>query len=133
MSTTAAAPVASGGPGQPRCRSVSRRRSVRSPVRRLSDVERAGRALAVVALLVSLWSAVTPAVVHEHGPWDDILVDHGQSLWEIAAANPVPGADVAHTVAAIRARNGLDSAVLQPGQRLSVPGRVSRETAVALR
>jgi hypothetical protein len=49
------------------------------------------------------------------------IVRSGETLWEIARANTVGGADVRNTVDDIRAMNALDGSTIFPGDRLIVP------------
>ena len=49
------------------------------------------------------------------------LVVTGDTLWDIAAVYTPAGEDVRHTVADIRAANGLEDSVIYPGQVLLVP------------
>ena len=54
-------------------------------------------------------------------PTVDYRVHAGDTLWSIAAEITDPGGDVRSTVALIEASNGLDGALLQIGQTLSIP------------
>ncbi|REK56814.1 MAG: hypothetical protein C6W55_06590 [Thermobacillus sp.] len=50
-----------------------------------------------------------------------IVVDAGETLWEIAAAAKAEGMDTRRAVYEIRKRNGLDGSVIQAGQQLVIP------------
>ena len=82
--------------------------------------------IAVLALIgVALCAAaVSPAIRGPRpGPasYASVTVDDRDTLWNIAADHPVDGLSTADTVAVIREVNGLDSAVIHPGQVLTVP------------
>ena len=49
------------------------------------------------------------------------VVRSGETLWEIALAHTVDGADVRDTVDEIRAMNALEGTLIYPGDRLTVP------------
>ncbi|MDH3518473.1 MAG: LysM peptidoglycan-binding domain-containing protein [Acidimicrobiia bacterium] len=66
-------------------------------------------------LLSSRVQADQPAVFDEH------QVTAGETLWSISAAATAPGEDVRSTIQTVRETNGLQSAVLVPGQRLLIP------------
>ena len=48
----------------------------------------------------------------------------GESLWEIAAENTLPGEDVRPKVEAIREANDLSGSTIHPGMTLEVPPAV---------
>lgn len=50
-----------------------------------------------------------------------VVVARGDTLWSIARRLNVPGASLPEKVSAIRARNGLRTSALKPGQTLVVP------------
>lgn len=50
-----------------------------------------------------------------------VKVASGQSLWSIASDHGVAGASTQDVVDWIRAQNGLDGSVIEPGQQLIVP------------
>lgn len=50
-----------------------------------------------------------------------VEVVSGDTLWDIAANNPIDGLSVNETVDAIKMVNDLDSSLLVPGMELSVP------------
>jgi LysM repeat protein len=49
-----------------------------------------------------------------------VTVGHGDTLWELAETI-APGEDPREVIADIVKLNGLDDAVVQPGQQLSLP------------
>lgn len=53
---------------------------------------------------------------------DHVIVERGDSLWEVAAIATEPGGDVRETIARIIEMNELPSSTIHPGQRLVVPG-----------
>ena len=93
--------------------------SVKSPVR--AAVLLTTVALGVVLLLANAVSAGHGAP--GDGPQGSVehVVVTGDTLWDIAAVYTPAGADVRHTVADIRAANGLADSVIYPGQVLQVP------------
>lgn len=54
-------------------------------------------------------------------PAVEYVVVPGDTLWDIASRHVPEHSDVRPMVAAIRARSGLTSSALQPGQVLSIP------------
>lgn len=56
----------------------------------------------------------------------DVVVRDGDTLWQIARRYAEPGADPRRLVEQIRAVNGLETAVLRPGQVLKVPVSADR-------
>lgn len=75
---------------------------------------------AVCLVVAGVTAALTPAAPDPAG-WAAVTVPENATLWDIARSNPVPGLSTAETVAAIRAHNGLESAVVLVGQSLQVP------------
>jgi len=55
-----------------------------------------------------------------------VVVRDGDTLWQIARRYAEPGADPRRLVEQIRAVNGLETAVLRPGQVLKVPVSADR-------
>lgn len=51
----------------------------------------------------------------------DVIVEAGQSLWDIAEQHPVDGMPASEVVELMRSWNGLDSSTIHPGMELSVP------------
>ncbi|MEY2848917.1 MAG: hypothetical protein RI885_1582 [Actinomycetota bacterium] len=77
--------------------------------------------LVVSGVLAVLNGGVATATVE--GPsatLDYVRVEPGQSLWQLAESL-APGADPREVVADISDLNRLDTAVVQPGQRLAIP------------
>jgi LysM repeat protein len=75
--------------------------------------------LALVVLLALVAWAVLARGSEGAGPERTHVVQPGDTLWTIAAAT-APG-DPRRRVWEIRERNGLDGAVIHPGQRLVLP------------
>jgi nucleoid-associated protein YgaU len=80
---------------------------------------------AVVLLSLTLVPVVAAGVASAFAPTavstTTVVVEPGQSLWEVAEA-AAPGRDTASVVAAIADANGITSAAeVRPGQRLVVP------------
>lgn len=90
----------------------------------------------VVMALALIGAALSPALGRATDPAASpsaVTVPPNGTLWEIAAAHPVPGQTTAEIVQTIKDLNGLpDGAVLQPGQVLLVPSRLT-ESVVAQR
>jgi hypothetical protein len=63
-------------------------------------------------------------------PTRTVKVSSGDTLWTLAARNPVPGLATADTVELIRHTNGLDGSAIQTGQLISVPSAAPQATAV---
>lgn len=70
---------------------------------------------AVFLLLTSADAGEPPAATTTH------VVARGDTLWVLAASVADPGSDLRRVVAAIEEMNGLDDAVLHPGQVLTLP------------
>lgn len=71
---------------------------------------------AVFLLLTSADAGEPPAATSTH------VVAPGDTLWALAASVADPGSDLRRVVATIEEMNGLNDAVLHPGQVLSLPG-----------
>ena len=56
-----------------------------------------------------------------NAPTKIVEVTTGDTLWNIAAKNPIDGLSITETVDAIKMVNDLDSGLLVPGMELSVP------------
>ena len=113
-----------GRPGEARLRLA--RAGVR--VRRARRARRAAGLLrfAVFLLLVfvAVWAGVRVAnATVESAAFDgrSYEVQNGDTLWQIAASEYEDGLDTRAVVYAIREANGLDDAVLQPGEVLTLP------------
>jgi len=84
------------------------------------------RALVVISTTVAAFVLLLATAVHAMtGGTSVSTVDYrvhaGDTLWSIAAEITDPGGDVRSTIATIEASNGLDGALLQVGQTLSIP------------
>lgn len=51
----------------------------------------------------------------------EVVVEAGQSLWDIAEQHPVDGMPASEVVELMRSWNSLDSSTIHPGMELSVP------------
>lgn len=101
-----------------------------APVRTRLRLTRRGRAvftllatvpLVIVALLLALNGGGAVASGEQtHIVFQHITVQSGESLWSIAE-RLAPSADPRDVIGRIVTLNGLDSAVVSPGQRLAVP------------
>ena len=77
--------------------------------------------LLAVTVVPAVSAGVAAAFSPPPTPVATVVVEPGQSLWQIAQAT-VPGGDTASVVARIADANGITSAdELRPGQRLTVP------------
>lgn len=93
--------------------------SVKSPVR--AAVLLTTVAVVVVLLLANAFAAEGSVAGDGQEGRVEHLVVTGDTLWDIAASHTPGGEDVRHTVADIRAANGLEDSVIYPGQVLQVP------------
>jgi LysM repeat protein len=87
---------------------------------------RRGRVVVLVAGLATALSlgfvAATQTFADNHPqPTRGIVVQPGQTLWDIAAAQTPSGDDVRSTMTHLEQLNHLDSAALQVGQHLRIP------------
>ncbi|MDI6900363.1 MAG: LysM peptidoglycan-binding domain-containing protein [Anaerosomatales bacterium] len=117
------------GPGDvraPRARRASRGRT------RLTVIETAILALAALALVAA---AVGPSLARadELPGSATIKVSSNESLWTIAAGNPVDGLTTAQTVHLIKEMNGLEDSAVMDGQLLTVPSDGDTSAAMARR
>lgn len=118
----------------------SRRRFDESPVESTSSAPRPrlritdrGRVLlaALLAIPLAIGIAAIGAGLGANATDSDpvalhyVTVQSGDSLWSIAN-RVAPKADPRDAVAELERVNGLDSAVLQPGQRLAIPSEYDR-------
>ena len=60
-----------------------------------------------------------------HASFQYVTIESGDSLWSIAE-RVAPNADPRDVIADIVSLNGLESAVVSPGQQLAVPAKYSR-------
>ena len=77
--------------------------------------------LAVVGVLTALTVGVAGLVRPTPVASQVVVVQPGQSLWEIADEHTSAGRDVRDQIERIRSLNGLSGAGVQAGQRLIVP------------
>jgi len=107
-------------------------RASRPAVQPRLRITRRGRAVLTVLIAVPLAVAAiiggagaisangTDAAGSTH--YSYVTVHSGESLWQLAQ-EVAPKADPRDVVAEISNLNGLDSGVIQPGQRLAIPTR----------
>jgi Tfp pilus assembly protein FimV len=116
--------VVTGRPGGARLRPAragARTRSARR-ARRVAGLVRF--AVFLLLVFVAVWAGVRVAnATVESGAFDgrSYEVQSGDALWQIAASEYESGLDLRAVVFAIREANGLDGAVLQPGEVLTLP------------
>lgn len=75
-----------------------------------------------ILMMVGSWSADAETQASAAPATGVVVVQAGQSLWEIASA-VAPESDPRATITAIRDLNGLGSDAVVPGQALVVPSR----------
>jgi hypothetical protein len=94
-------------------------------------------ALFVVATLVLIALGALPTLADPARPpasTHGVVVGAADSLWSVAADNPVPGVSTSDMVAIIRRANGLGAhQQLQPGAVVRVPSVDEPAAALALR
>jgi hypothetical protein len=78
--------------------------------------------LAIVAVLLGMNGGIAIATNSSAPDLDTITVQAGQSLWSVAESI-APGHDPRDVIHELSALNGLESASVDPGQVLAVPGR----------
>ena len=74
--------------------------------------------LLVLLLIPHVFSQTLAPATQEYV---DVVVLEGDTLWHIARRYTPPGQDTRRMVDVIRSVNGLESAVVRPGQVLKVP------------
>ncbi len=103
---------------QPRLRLTRRGRAVFTTL--------AATPFAVVALVLALNGGVAAATADlSAGTFDYVMVEPGQSLWEVAQSI-APNADPRDVIADIVRLNQLESSVVHPGEQLAIPASYSR-------
>jgi hypothetical protein len=87
-------------------------------------------ALLVIAAALPTASGSTRVASATHR----VRIAESDTLWSVAAANPVAGLTTAESVAVIRRLNGLeDSVLLQPGAVITVPSGADAAADLAMR
>ncbi len=104
-----------------------------TPVGRLR-ITRRGRAVITAMIAVPLVAGAVIAVLsggmaaasgeNSHAAFEYVRVESGQSLWQMAEAI-APQADPREFIADVSDLNRLETAVVQPGQRLAIPSEYS--------
>ena len=92
----------------------------------ISQRSTSARALVIISTTVAAFVLLLATAVHamtSGGPISavDYRVHAGDTLWSIATDVTEAGQDVRSTISMIEQLNGLDGALLQIGQTLSVP------------
>ncbi len=92
----------------------------------ISQRSTSARALVIISTTVAAFVLLLATAVHAMTSGDPVsTVDHrvhaGDTLWSIATDVTESGQDVRSTISMIEQLNGLDGALLQIGQTLSVP------------
>lgn len=88
---------------------------------------RSGRLLAAAALAVVLFTASQVVLTRASGPQPPAavhVVAEGETLWDIADQYS-EGRDLREVVDLIQQYNGLQNAVIYPGQALEIPASIS--------
>ena len=124
--TARACPAPRSAPGRGAMATLSRRvgahgRSDRR-ARRIAGLLRF--AVFLLLVFVAVWAGVRVANATDGGEGFDgrvYDVQRGDTLWHIAQDEYESGLDLRAVVYAIREANGLDDALLQPGQELTLP------------
>ena len=79
--------------------------------------------LATLTMLGYLIFAVTSSA-QEKTTYDKVIVRSGDTIWDIAKEHVKGDYNIRHAVKAICQANGLNSAVIYPGQMLMIPESV---------
>lgn len=77
--------------------------------------------LCVASLLTDSLTAAARTQTLANLPEQEVIVQEGDSLWDIARSSGVDGVPIQSVVSWIEERNALSGALLVPGQRLVVP------------
>ncbi len=98
---------------------------------------RAGRGALVIvtlaAVLVAVWSALTPVSAPSVTTWTSVSVTEHTTLWDIAREHPVPGLSTVETVQLIQDHNGLPSDIVHAGLIITAPAVHQDASGVARR
>lgn len=85
-------------------------------------------AIAAVFVVFAIGSFVSNALIAERAaaaldqiPSQTVVVSSGDSLWSLAQSHAVEGYTTSELVDWIQEKNGLETATIQPGQKLLVP------------
>ena len=92
----------------------------------ISQRSTSARALVIISTTVAAFVLLLATAVHamtnnDPIPTIDYRVHSGDTLWSIATDVTEAGQDIRSTVSTIEQLNGLDGALLQIGQTLSLP------------
>jgi len=80
----------------------------------------AGIMLVFVALN-SVFTYTVNAFTQTRETYQEVVIQENDTLWCIAEKITPPGQDIRNTIYQIRKINKMNSAVLQPGQRILIP------------
>lgn len=78
-------------------------------------------ATACAAVLLLMSHVSSQNLLSEDQTYVDVVVLEGDTLWHIARRHTQPGHDPRPVVELIRQANGLETALVRPGQVLKVP------------
>lgn len=78
-------------------------------------------ATACAAVLLLMSHVSSQNLLSEDQTYVDVVVLEGDTLWHIARRHTQPGRDPRPVVELIRQANGLETALVRPGQVLKVP------------
>ena len=106
-----------------------------SRYRKTPGALRTGEVLVLVLVALALvWSALASRTPQPSSvPTVTTRVVQGQTLWQIARANPVPGLSTAQTADLIAEINDLESGAVTVGTLVQVPAQASGVAALASR
>lgn len=95
-----------------------------------------GLEMLILCVAVAVLAALATASGRPHPPnpaTARIRVEPSDTLWSIAREHPLPGADTARTVTAIRELNRMRGSDLIAGQALTVPDHPRPVDSLAMR
>ncbi|SFS60943.1 cell division suppressor protein YneA [Marininema halotolerans] len=75
----------------------------------------------IMVMILGFWAFIGDSQASEHDAYQTIEVKAGETLWSIARLYGDSNEDVRKTVDLIQEANHLDTAMIQPGQKLRVP------------
>jgi hypothetical protein len=77
--------------------------------------------LITAASIALAMSRISDPAERQLAAYREIVVQPGDTLWDLARENSLAGADLRRAVYEIRTLNGLADAEIRPGQRLLLP------------
>jgi nucleoid-associated protein YgaU len=78
-------------------------------------------ALITAASIAFAWSRIPDLSESQLGEYRQVVVQPGDTLWDLAREHSPEGADIRRIVYEIRTLNGLAGAEIHPGQHLLLP------------